>query len=437
MILEANYELDLKPNLSNIIKVIGVGGGGGNALLYMFNNGFTGVDFIACNTDIQALKSFPEDIIKLQLGAQLTKGLGAGTDWKIGKQAAIESEAAILEVLAEPTEMVFITAGMGGGTGTGAAPEIARIAKGLGRLTIGVVTDPFRHEGSEKFDQADNGIKKLKEYCDTVLVIKNDRLIEMYGDLDLRSAYKKADQVLSDAVTSIAELITRPGEINADFADVKKVLGDSGDAVMGSAEASGPDRAFLAIEAALTSHLLENNDIKGAKRILMSIAYSDELPEYLIKMSDQGKVTDYIESKIKSRAQIFKHGYAIDRSLKDKVRVTVVAAKFESAGSAPVVEFRATTGGGIDNIIPQKPSSRLANVAASSLSQTNLFEQDDKFVKSISNMIKAGYNAEELLETPAYRRYGVQLLEVQEGEELERFTLSALYDGLSKQILEN
>jgi cell division protein FtsZ len=436
MILESNYELELKPNLSHIIKVIGVGGGGGNALLYMFNNGFTGVDFIACNTDNQALRNFPEEIIRLQLGAELTKGLGAGTNWKVGKQAAIESENAIREVMAEPTEMVFITAGMGGGTGTGAAPEIARIAKSLGRLTIGVVTDPFRHEGVDKFEQAENGIAKLKEHCDTVLVIKNDRLIEMYGDLDLRSAYKKADEVLSDAVKSIAELITRPGEINADFADVKTVLGNAGHAVMGSAEASGPDRAFLAIEAALTSPLLENNNIKGAKKILMSIAYSDELPEYLIKMSDQGKVTDYIESKIKSRAQIFKHGYAIDRTLKDKVRVTVVAAKFENDGPAPVIEFnpRAVVGGGIDNIIPPKQPSRLVN--SSPQSQTNLFEQDDRFSKSINAMIKGGYNAEELLETPAYRRYGVQLIDVDSEENLEKFTLSQLYDGINKQILE-
>ncbi len=437
MIQELNYELDLKPDLSNIIKVIGVGGGGGNALFYMFNNGFTGVDFIACNTDSQALKRFPETITKLQLGAELTKGLGAGTNWRVGKQAAIESESAIKEVLAEPTEMVFITAGMGGGTGTGAAPEIARIAKSMGRLTIGVVTDPFRHEGLEKFEQAENGINKLKEYCDTVLVIKNDRLIEMYGDLDLVSAYKKADEVLSDSVTSIAELITRPGIVNLDFADVKTVLGDAGHAVMGSAEASGPDRASLAIEAALNSPLLENNNIKGAKKILMSIAYSDELPEYLIKMSDQGKITDYIESKMKSRAQIFKHGFAIDRSLKDKVRVTVVAAKFEDSGPAPVVEFRTSVGGGIDNMIPNKASTartRDFNLPTST-SQINLFEQEDKFIKSIGNMIKVGYNVDELLESPAYRRYGVQLIESEEVESMEKFNLSALYDGLNDQIL--
>ena len=433
MIQEMNYELDLKPDLSNIIKVIGVGGGGGNALLYMFNNGFTGVDFIACNTDNQALRHFPDTITKLQLGAELTKGLGAGTNWRVGKQAAIESENAIKEVLAEPTEMVFITAGMGGGTGTGAAPEIARIAKSLGRLTIGVVTDPFRHEGLEKFEQAENGIKKLKEYCDTVLVIKNDRLIEMYGDLDLVSAYKKADEVLSDSVTSIAELITRPGVVNLDFADVKTVLGNAGHAVMGSAEASGPDRASLAIEAALNSPLLENNNIKGAKKILMSIAYSDELPEYLIKMSDQGKITDYIESKMKSRAMIFKHGFAIDRTLKDKVRVTVVAAKFEDAGPAPVVEFKPSIGGGIDNIIPSRVAPRKDfNLPTS---QINMFEQEDKFLKNINNMIKAGYNVDELLEGPAYRRYGVQLIDSDEVSGLEKFTLNALYDGLSAQIL--
>ncbi|MGL4629825.1 MAG: cell division protein FtsZ [Leadbetterella sp.] len=442
MITETPYTLELKPNLSQIIKVIGVGGAGGNALLFMYNNGFKDVDFIACNTDAQALKQFPEDITRLQLGALLTKGLGAGTDWRVGKQAAVESEQAILELLGEPTEMVFITAGMGGGTGTGAAPEIARIAKAQGRLTIGVITYPFRHEGLDKLEQAENGINKLKENCDTVLVIKNDRLIEMYGDLDLDSAYKKADEVLADSVKSIAELITRPGVINADFADVKTVLGNAGHAVMGSAEASGPDRAFLAIEAALTTPLLESNNIKGAKKILMSIAYSDELPEYKIKMSDQGKITDYIESKIKNRAQIFKHGFAIDRTLKDKIRVTVVAAKFDTpTGEVDKTEFSTRVGAGIDNLIPQKPAvastlaAQKSAAPASSTPQISLFEQDDRFVKSVNQMIKNGYLLEELLDEPAYKRYGVELVEYPaDDSSLDKFTLNALYQGLTKEV---
>ncbi|HLO44868.1 MAG TPA: cell division protein FtsZ [Leadbetterella sp.] len=426
--------------MEKIIKVIGVGGGGGNAMLNMYNQGMHDVDFVACNTDAQALKQFPEDVIQLQLGAELTKGLGAGTDWKVGKQAAIESEKSINDILADPTEMVFITAGMGGGTGTGAAPEIARYAKSKNRLTIGVVTDPFRHEGLDKFEQASNGIAKLKDYCDTVLVIKNDRLVEMYGDLDIESAYKKADEVLANAVKSIAELITRPGIVNLDFADVKTVLGDAGHAVMGSAEATGPDRASLAIEAALNSPLLENNNIKGAKRILVSIAYSDELPEYKIKMSDQAKVTDFVESQIKSRAKIFKHGFAIDRTLKDKVRVTIVAARFDDNFEEPEIveppkeEPKVEVGKGINAIIPEKPAKISIPKPTN---QIGLFEQEDKFLKAIGEFSKNGAMIEELLDTPAYKRYGVELIDVSEvGEEnLDKINLLDLYTELSNQKL--
>jgi cell division protein FtsZ len=440
MVKVQKYKIEFNSKMEKIIKVIGVGGGGGNAMLNMYNQGMHDVDFVACNTDAQALKQFPDDVIQLQLGAELTKGLGAGTDWKVGKQAAIESEKSINDILADPTEMVFITAGMGGGTGTGAAPEIARYAKAKNRLTIGVVTDPFRHEGLDKFEQASNGIAKLKEYCDTVLVIKNDRLVEMYGDLDIESAYKKADEVLANAVKSIAELITRPGSINLDFADVKTVLGDAGHAVMGSAEASGPDRSTLAIEAALNSPLLENNNIKGAKRILVSIAYSDELPEYKIKMSDQARVTDFVESQIKSRAKIFKHGFSIDRSLKDKVRVTIVAARFDDNFEEPAIveqpkeEPKMEVGKGIDAIIPVK-ASKIVNSKATN--QIGLFEQEDKFLKGINEFTKNGVEIEDLLDTPAFKRYGVELIDIAEvGEEnLDKINLLNLYTELSNQKL--
>lgn len=440
MVLEPKYKIEFTSKMEKIIKVIGVGGGGGNAMLNMYNQGMHDVDFVACNTDAQALKQFPDDVIQLQLGAELTKGLGAGTDWKVGKQAAIESEKSINDILADPTEMVFITAGMGGGTGTGAAPEIARYAKAKNRLTIGVVTDPFRHEGLDKFEQAANGIAKLKDFCDTVLVIKNDRLVEMYGDLDIESAYKKADEVLANAVRSIAELITRPGIVNLDFADVKTVLGDAGHAVMGSAEASGPDRASLAIEAALSSPLLENNNIKGAKRILVSIAYSDELPEYKIKMSDQAKVTDFVESQIKSRAKIFKHGFAIDRSLKDKVRVTIVAARFDDTIEEPEVielpkvEEKAQLGRGIDVIIPEK-ITKISTPKPTN--QISIFEQDDKLLQGIKDFTKNGVNIEDLLDKPAYKRYGVELIDIATvGEEnMDKINLMDLYTELSNQKL--
>ncbi|MBK6976470.1 MAG: cell division protein FtsZ [Cytophagaceae bacterium] len=442
MITEPSYELEFKAEMPKIIKVIGVGGGGGNAMLNMYQQGVHNVDFVACNTDQQALKQFPDEVIKIQLGAELTKGLGAGTDWKVGKQAAIESEKAITDILEEPTEMVFITAGMGGGTGTGAAPEIARLAKAKNRLTIGVVTDPFRHEGYDKFEQATNGIAKLKEFCDTVLVIKNDRLVEMYGDLDIESAYKKADEVLANAVKSIAELITRPGIVNLDFADVKTVLGDAGHAVMGSAEAAGSDRASLAIEAALNSPLLENNNIKGAKRILVSIAYSDELPEYKIKMSDQAKVTDFVESQIKSRAKIFKHGFAIDRSLKDKVRVTIVAARFdenliEENNEKPAIKTvlpKSEVGKGLDAVLPEKPS-RI--VIPKSTNQISLFEQEDKLISRIQNMVKYGPDFNELNEGPASKRYGVSLIDFDsiKEENMEKIELFDMYTELCNQKL--
>lgn len=328
MLYPQDYELNLNAKLPNLIKVVGVGGAGGNAVKNMVKLGIHDVDFIACNTDNQVLQSLPEPILRVQIGAELTKGLGAGTIPERGKKAAEESEKAIRELFNPPTEMVFITAGMGGGTGTGAAPVIARIAKEMGRLTVGVVTDPFSFEGSQKISQAAEGIIELKKYCDTVLVIKNDRLAKIYGNLAIELAYSFADDVLANAVKSIAELITRPGIINLDFSDVKTVLGDAGQAVMGSAEASGPNRTEEAVKNALESPLLENNDIGGAQRILVTLAYSDEKPEYSILMSDQSLVTSFIEEKIQSRAQIFKHGFAIDRSLKDKVRITIVAAGF-------------------------------------------------------------------------------------------------------------
>lgn len=418
MIFEPKYELQLKSNLNKIIKVIGVGGAGCNAMLNMYNQGMRDVDFVACNTDQQVLNNFPEDVVKIQLGAELTKGLGAGTHWEVGRDAALESEEAIRGVMTEPTEMVFITAGMGGGTGTGAAPEIARVARELGRLTIGVVTDPFRHEGTHKLEQALNGIEKLKQYCDTVLIIKNDRLSDMFADLDIETAYKMADEVLAGGVKSIAELITRPGIINLDFADVKTVLGSAGHAVMGTAEASGPERAFEAIEKALSSPLLENNNIRGAKRILVSMAYSDELPEYRIKMSDQSKIMDFVETQIRSQAQIFKHGYAVDRTLKDKIRVTIVAAKFEAASSpAPAPKTTKPTkeepelGQGINTIIPEKPKKP---AKAPAPNQIDLFAADGRLQNLQQEFFREIPDFTIIRENPSFERLQVGLLSEEE-----------------------
>ena len=440
MIFEPNYEIQLKSNLDKIIKVIGVGGAGCNAMLNMYNQGMRDVDFVACNTDQQVLNQFPEDVVKIQLGAELTKGLGAGTHWEVGRDAALESEEAIRGVMGAPTEMVFITAGMGGGTGTGAAPEIARVARELGRLTIGVVTDPFRHEGTHKLQQALNGIEKLKEYCDTVLIIKNDRLADMFADMDIETAYKMADDVLAGGGRSIAELITRPGIINLDFADVKTVLGDAGHAVMGTSEASGPERAFQAIEKALSSPLLENNNIRGAKRILVSMAYSDELPEYKIKMSDQSKIMDFVETQIRSQAQIFKHGYAVDRSLKDKIRVTIVAAKFESTGTQPqpvkTVQppEEISVGKGTGALIPEKPRKAAPKVAAG---QFDLFAADSKLARLYDEFVQETPDYDIIRANPSYERLQAVLLDENEVQARapKKVKLKELYDNLVSQNL--
>lgn len=325
-----NYENVAQKHFKAVIKVIGVGGGGSNAVNHMIEAGFEDVAYVMCNTDAQALQTTDSKAHKLQLGIELTKGLGAGTNPEVGRKAALESEQAIRELLDDKElEMVFITAGMGGGTGTGAAPEIARIAKEMGLLVVAVVSDPFEFEGNTKIKQALDGIAKLKEHSDTVLVIKNQLIQEIYKDLSVKSAYKKADEVLANGVKSIAELITSKGEINCDFADVNMVLENAGQAMMGSATATGDNRAIEAIKRALESPLLENNKINGAKRILVSIAYSDEKPEYEIKMADQTLITRFIQDEIEGDAEVFKHGYSIDRTLKDSIKVTIVAAGFE------------------------------------------------------------------------------------------------------------
>ncbi len=319
------YSHDLPDDEIPIIKVVGVGGGGGNAVNHMKVMGVNGVDFVVCNTDRQALLNSSINL-KLQLGAELTKGLGAGTDPEIGKRAAEENVEDIRLLLSAPTQMVFITAGMGGGTGTGAAPVIAKVAREMGLLTIAVVTAPFEFEGTEKLEQAQAGIDELKVHCDTVLVVLNDKLAEIYGDLPLRKAFAKADDVLANAVKSIAEMITIRGDINVDFMDVKRVLNKAGQAVMGSADAEGDGRAVKAIEESLTSPLLNDRDINGAKRILLTMASSTE---YETTMNEQKAITTFIQERIGKKAMLFKHGAIINEELGTKLRVTIIAAGFD------------------------------------------------------------------------------------------------------------
>ncbi|QJD78616.1 cell division protein FtsZ [Spirosoma rhododendri] len=314
------YRFATEEKSQHIIKVIGVGGMGGNAVKHMYEMGMKDVDFAVCNTDRQALMSNPvED--RLQLG----DGLGAGTEAKAGEEAARANIEEIRKMLASPTRMVFITAGMGGGTGTGAAPVVAEIAKEMGMLTVAVVTAPYWYEGVEKKEQALEGIEKLKKSCDTVLVVLNDKLSELYSNLTWRQAYAHADDVLANAVKSIAEIITTQGDINSDFADVKKVLERAGQSVMGSAEASGEDRAVKAIEAALNSPLLNDHDIRGAQRLLLTISSSEENSMFVW---EQTAINQHVSDRIQAQARMMKVGAITDNSLGDKLRVTIIAAGF-------------------------------------------------------------------------------------------------------------
>ncbi|MCB0539865.1 MAG: cell division protein FtsZ, partial [Bacteroidetes bacterium] len=266
-----NLHFDLPKEQSSIIKVIGVGGGGSNAVNYMYELGIRGVNYVVCNTDQQALDLSPVPN-KIQLGPEMTRGLGAGSRPEIGAQATVESTEEIKELLSKNTRMVFITAGMGGGTGTGGAPVVAQIARDMGILTVAIVTTPFSFEGRRKLTQADEGIEKLKENVDSIIIISNDKIREIYGNLTKSEAFSRADDILSIAAKSISEIITVPGEINVDFADVQFVMSNSGVAIMGEAQAEGENRAMRAVHAAINSPLLNSSNITGSKNILINIS---------------------------------------------------------------------------------------------------------------------------------------------------------------------
>ena len=317
-----NISFDLPKNQSNVIKVIGVGGGGSNAVNHMFKKGIKGVDFVVCNTDAQALNSSPVPS-KIQLGATLTEGLGAGANPKIGEQSAMESMEDIKNMLNTRAKMLFITVGMGGGTGTGAAPIIAKIAKDLDILTVGIVTIPFSFEGKTRNEQAQNGIDKLRECVDSLVVINNNKLREVYGNLGFKAGFSKADEVLATAATGIAEVITHHYTQNIDLRDAKTVLSNSGTAIMGSAMASGSNRAQNAITTALDSPLLNDNSIEGAKNVLLLIVSG----KTEVTIDEIGEINDYIQSEAKSNVDIIM-GVGEDESLEDSISVTVIATGF-------------------------------------------------------------------------------------------------------------
>lgn len=323
--METNFiKFDLPKEQTSIIKVIGVGGGGSNAVNHMYKQGITGVDFIVCNTDKQALEISPVPL-KVQLGTSLTQGLGAGSIPEMGRNSAIESIDAIRDMLGSNTKMVFITAGMGGGTGTGAAPIIAQTCKEMGILTVGIVTIPFMFEGKRKRAQAEEGLEELKRNVDCLLVITNDKLREIYGNLGIGEAFGKADNVLSSAAKSIAELISLTKHMNVDFNDVNTAMKSSGVALMGSGTAEGDNRALKAIEHALNSPLLNDNDIRGARFVLLDITSG----KTELSMDEFGEITDLIQEATGNTADV-KIGYGIDESLGEKVHITIIATGFKS-----------------------------------------------------------------------------------------------------------
>jgi cell division protein FtsZ len=315
-------EFELQKEERSIIKVIGVGGGGSNAVTHMYKQGIVGVDFAICNTDNQALELSPVPV-KIQLGPNLTEGRGAGSKPEVGKQACIESIEDVVTFLEDNTKMLFVTAGMGGGTGTGAAPIIAKVAREMGILTVGIVTLPFKFEGMRRGNHASDGLAEIRANVDALIMISNDKLREIYGNLSISEAFSEADNVLTTAAKGIAEIITVPGYVNVDFEDVNTVMRDSGVAIMGTATAQGQDRAKKAVVSALSSSLLKDTDIKGAKHILLNITSGSKE----VTMDEVAEITDYIQTEAGYGTDLI-WGNCFDAALDDKLSVTIIATGF-------------------------------------------------------------------------------------------------------------
>ena len=333
--MTGNFNFDLPKNRSNVIKVIGIGGGGGNAINYMFQQGIVGVDFVICNTDAQALDKSAVPI-KIQLGASLTEGLGAGANPDVGKRAAQESIEEVRTLLSTQTKMVFLTAGMGGGTGTGAAPIIAGMAKAMDILTVGIVTMPFQFEGKIRLEQAQRGLEELKSNVDALIVINNNKLREVYGNLGFKAGFAKADEVLATAARGIAEVITHHYTQNIDLKDAKTVLSNSGSAIMGSATAEGANRAQESIVKALDSPLLNDNKITGCKNVLLLIVSGEEE----ITIDEIGEINDFIQTEAGNNTNIIM-GVGEDPSLGNSISVTIIATGFNSEQQHQIVNTEA------------------------------------------------------------------------------------------------
>lgn len=385
-----NFGLD-RAN-SSIIKVIGVGGGGCNAVKNMFEEGIEGVNFMVCNTDAQAMQNNPVPV-RIQLGVTLTGGRGAGNLPQQGEQAAIENLDDIREVLEGTTKMVFITAGMGGGTGTGAAPVIARLARELDILTIAVVTIPSRSEGKRRFDQALEGVEKLREHVDSMLVVSNEKLHKIYGNLPASQAFKKADNIITTAVKGVAEIITLHGNINIDFADVSTVMAGSEVFIMGTGLADGPNRAMNAVRQALESPLLDSSSIRGTKDILLNIISGTEE----VTMSEIGEIIDYLQDEAGQDATII-WGNGTDAKLGDQISVTIIATGFDVNPNrlfqAPVetVELMSEDSGFEINLEDEIPfevaEPRIPKAEPARVMQTEPVAQKKKWKKEKKQLVK-------------------------------------------------
>jgi len=440
------FIVDLPKEKSSIIKVIGVGGGGGNAVNFMFTEGINGVDFIICNTDQQVLESSPIPN-KIRIGDNLTEGRGAGSNPEVGKLAAEESLEEIIEALGVNTQMVFVTAGMGGGTGTGAAPVIAKAAKDMGILTVGIVTTPFNFEGSKRKLAAEKGIEELREQVDSLLIISNDRIKEMYGNLPISKAFHYADNVLSTAAKGIAEIITIAGSINVDFEDVKTAMKNSGVSILGNGLAEGQDRAKRAAELALNSPLLNDNKILGANDLLVNISYGAEEAS----MDEYALINEYLQDEAGMDANL-KCGLCYDESLGNKISVTVIATGFSRKENKMKNFVLEETENMLDDNIFEEFHPEQHDVEANAddeaevakeRRQTSIFDfienpsekprvdsKNQELIDRISHLRRLKEKASQAeesdeLDEPAYKRRGVALDEIPHSSEpgVSRFSL--------------
>jgi cell division protein FtsZ len=436
----ANFKVELPKEKSSIIKVIGVGGGGGNAVNFMYKEGIKGVDFIICNSDRQALESSPIPN-QIQIGNELTDGRGAGSNPDVGRKAAESSINEIIDALGVNTQMVFVTAGMGGGTGTGAAPVIARVAKEMGILTVGIVTTPFHFEGPKRRLAAEKGIAEMQENVDSLLVISNDRIKEIFGNLVITKAFSYADNVLATAAKGIAEIITIAGSINVDFEDVKTAMKDSGVSILGNGVAEGDGRALRAAEMALNSPLLNDNKIKGASDLLINITNGEEE----VTMDEYSEINQFFQEQAGMDANL-KCGLCFDSSIGKKISVTVIATGFsrkENSYKADtrlveemvVDEFKADESENEEEIVAEDrkyisleenaPVDTRNSISEMIRLKNNELTARIRDLRELSIQSKTESGREELENVPAYERRQVKLDDISHSSEtnVSRFSL--------------